>query len=129
MKKLKPDGKLATICTMIMVFSCVISIMIYNDDSVQNQIFDAIKTSELVLENQKKDGTNLITDKDIREIVTKNMKTPMLTIPIMCTLIQTASLYIFMNSKVCNSINRFFNLNSRHPMVSQTSRCLLLSVS
>ena len=100
MKKLKPDGKLATICTMIMVFSCVISIMIYNDDSVQNQIFDAIKTSELVLENQKKDGTNLITDKDIREIMTKNMKTPMLTIPIMFTLIQTASLYIFMNSKV-----------------------------
>ena len=100
MKKLKPDGKLATICTMIMVFSCVISIMIYNDDSVQNQIFDAVKNSELVTDKQKKDGTNLITDKDIREIVTKNMKTPMLTIPVMCTLIQTSSLYIFMNSKV-----------------------------
>ena len=108
MNKLRPHGKLATIGTMVMVFSCVISIMIYNDDSFQNQVFDAIKTSELVTDNQSKDGTDWITDKEIREIMAKNMRSPMLIIPVICTLIQTASLYIFMTLKVSALLSSTF---------------------
>ena len=97
MYKILPDGKLATICTMVMVFSCVISIMIYNDDTVQYQIYDSIKSSDHVMD---KHGGNLITDRDIQEILAKNTRAPMFTVPVMCTLIQAASLYIFMNAKV-----------------------------
>ena len=97
MYKILPDGKLATVCTMVMVFSCVISIMIYNDDTVQYQIYDSIKSSDHVMDKQ---GGNLITDRDIQEILAKNTRAPMFTVPVMCTLIQAASLYIFMNAKV-----------------------------
>ena len=100
MYQIVPDGKLATICTMVMVFSCVISIMIYNDDTVQHQIHDAIKSSENVMDKETKHG-RLLTDRDIKEIVAKNTRAPMFTVPVMCTLIQAASLYIFMNAKVC----------------------------
>ena len=41
--KLMPDGKLATICTMVMIFSCVISIKLYIDDDVEDDIIDKVK--------------------------------------------------------------------------------------
>ena len=40
---MKPDGKLATICTMVMLLTTVISCMLWNDPDYTEAIVDAIK--------------------------------------------------------------------------------------
>ena len=37
-----PDGKLATICTLVMIFSCVISIKLFIDDEVEEDIIKRV---------------------------------------------------------------------------------------
>ena len=37
-----PDGKLAAICTLVMIFSCVISIMLFIDDELEDDIIKRV---------------------------------------------------------------------------------------
>jgi len=88
-----PDGKLATICTMVMIFSCVISIKLYIDDDVEDDIIDKVK------EANKISDANHDKTKEIKKGIIKWFQPCMVEVPVVCSLIQAASLYIFMNAK------------------------------
>ena len=106
-----PDGKLATICTLVMIFSCVISIMLFIDDGVEDDIIKRVKAGKSLARafefQLAADGYHVISEKGedisenaIKRQIDKWFKPCMVDVPVVCSLIQAASLYIFMNAKV-----------------------------
>ena len=90
---MKPDGKLATACTMIMVFSSALSLMLYFDEDVVNAQIDKILQHPEV----KKKGN--VEKNAIKKLLADKSTTGMVVVPVMCSVIQATSLFIFFNAK------------------------------